>query len=102
VPDSNPQMQRITKNLLSHILKWNACTEDWQRDVILIKSQTINAFCMPASKIAGFTGIIEQPQLSDLVFGHEIAHALREHARARAAKSAPHQHFPGGDWFLDG
>jgi predicted Zn-dependent protease len=95
VPESNPQMQRIqriSKHLLPHALIWNARAKDWHWDVILINSQTINAFCMPGGKIAVFTGIIEQLQLSDdeiaLVLGHEIAHALREHARARAAKSA--------------
>jgi Zn-dependent protease with chaperone function len=59
--------------------------------VNLIGSQAINAFCMPAGKIAVFTGLLDKLKLSDdevaMVLGHEMAHALREHARERIAKS---------------
>ena len=63
----------------------------WRWEVNLIGSKQINAFCMPGGKIAVFTGILDQLELTDdetaMVLGHEIAHALREHARARIAKS---------------
>lgn len=94
VSSADPQfqrLQRIQKNLLPHSYKFNDRAKDWQWEVNLIKSKTINAFCMPGGKIAFFSAIIDTLQLTDdeiaMVMGHEIAHALREHARERVVKS---------------
>ncbi|MBC7604433.1 MAG: M48 family metallopeptidase [Ramlibacter sp.] len=93
-PDNHPQLQRlraISARLIAQSAKWNERSRQWRWEVNLIGSKTINAFCMPGGKIAVFTGILDQLQLTDdeaaMVLGHEIAHALREHARARIAKS---------------
>jgi Zn-dependent protease with chaperone function len=93
-PESHPQLQRlraISKRLIAHTAKWNDRARQWRWEVNLIGSKQINAFCMPGGKIAVFTGILDQLELTDdetaMVVGHEIAHALREHARARIAKS---------------
>lgn len=87
----NERLRRIARDLLPHARKWNPRAKEWRWEVVVIRSNSINAFCMPGGKIAFFTGILERLQLSDdevaMVMGHEIAHALREHARARAAKS---------------
>lgn len=94
LPDSNPQVQRlrgIARRLIPHAEPWNPRARGWQWQVQLIRSDQINAFCMPGGKIGFFTGILEQLKLDDdeaaMIMGHEMAHALREHARARLAKS---------------
>ncbi len=85
------RLRRIAKDLLPHADKWNPRAKEWRWEVVAIRSDNINAFCMPGGKIAFFTGIIDKLQLTDdevaIVMGHEIAHALREHSRARAVKS---------------
>lgn len=93
-PDTHPQLQRlraIARRILPYTEQWNPRAKEWQWEVNLIGSKQINAFCMPGGKIAFYTGILDQLKLTDdevaMVMGHEIAHALREHARARAAKS---------------
>ena len=93
VPEDDAQakrVQRIAKELLPHTHKWNSRAKDWPWEVIVVKTPTVNALCMPGGKIAVFTGIIDTLKLTDdelaMVLGHEMAHALREHARARAAK----------------
>jgi predicted Zn-dependent protease len=93
LPESHPQtqrLQRIFRDLLPHSYKWNERAKDWKWEVSLIQSDQVNAFCMPGGKIAFFSGIIDKLKLTDdevaIVMGHEIAHALREHARARAVK----------------
>ena len=93
-PESHPQLQRlraISARIIPFTPKWNARAAQWKWDVNLIGSKQINAFCMPGGKIAFFIGILDQLKLSDdeaaMVMGHEVAHALREHARARLAKT---------------
>ena len=93
--DNNPQVQRlrrIAQNLIPFAQEWNPRAKNWRWEVNLIGSKQINAFCMPGGKIAFYSGILEQLKLTDdevaMVMGHEVAHALREHARERMGKSA--------------
>jgi len=95
VPASHPQTQRlhaIAKRIIPHAAAWNPRAKDWRWEVVLINSDQINAFCLPGGKIAFYTGILSQLKLTDdeaaMIMGHEMAHALREHARERLAKSS--------------
>jgi Zn-dependent protease with chaperone function len=92
--NNSAQLQRlrtIAARLVPQAPQWNDRARDWKWEVNLLGSKDINAFCMPGGKIAFYTGILEQLRLTDdeaaMIMGHEMAHALREHARARIAKS---------------
>ena len=94
-PPDNAQLKRlrgIAQRLIPFAIPWNERARQWQWEVNLIGSSQINAFCMPGGKIAFYSGILKQLQLTDdevaMVMGHEIAHALREHARERMGKNA--------------
>ena len=94
-PDNHPQVQRlrfIAQRLIPQAQGWNPRAKNWRWEVNLLGSKDLNAFCMPGGKIAFFYGILSQLQLSDdevaTIMGHEMAHALREHARERMGKTA--------------
>ena len=91
---SDPTLKKliqISKKLEPHTITWNPDSSSWDWEVILIESDSLNAFCFPGGKIAFFSEIIEKLELTDdeiaMIMGHEMAHALREHARSRIAKA---------------
>jgi Zn-dependent protease with chaperone function len=93
LPANHPQTQRlrtIASKIIPFTYEWNARAKNWKWEVNILNSNQINAFCMPGGKIAFYTGILEQLKLTDdeaaMIMGHEMAHALREHARERIGK----------------
>ena len=93
-PDNHPQLQAlraIAHRLIPHAAPWNSRSRGWQWEVNLIGSPQLNAFCMPGGKICFYTGILDKLKLgadeAAMIMGHEMAHALREHARERLAKT---------------
>ncbi len=97
-PADNAQVRRlraIAQKIVPFTGEWNERARQWKWEINLIGSNQINAFCMPGGKIVFYTGILQTLQLNDdevaMVMGHEIAHALREHARERMGKSTATQ-----------
>jgi predicted Zn-dependent protease len=95
VDDNNPQVIRlraIASRIIPFSYEWNKRARDWKWQVVLLDSKELNAFCMPGGKIAFYTGILDQLKMTDdevaMVMGHEVAHALREHARERMGKTS--------------
>jgi predicted Zn-dependent protease len=94
-PKDHPQVVRlraIAQRIIPFTAECNERARDWRWEVNLIGSKELNAFCMPGGKIAFYYGILSQLQLDDdevaVIMGHEISHALLEHARERVGKTS--------------
>ncbi|MBL8289859.1 MAG: M48 family metallopeptidase [Rubrivivax sp.] len=90
----DPQLERlryIAARMIPLTVSCNERARAWKWEVQLLRTDSLNAFCMPGGKIAFFSGILSKLKLSDdevaIIMGHETSHALLEHARERMAKS---------------
>jgi predicted Zn-dependent protease len=92
--NQNPQhLQRVrtaAQRLIPHVQVFRPDATAWKWEANVLTSKDVNAWCMPGGKMAVYTGLIERLNITDdelaAVMGHEIAHALREHARERIGR----------------
>ena len=85
------RVNAISRRLITHAVTWNNRSQNWHWEINVIGSNTVNAFCMPGGKIAVYSGLIQHLNLNDdelaMVIGHEMTHAVLEHAREQMGKS---------------
>ena len=86
------RISNITGRLVTEAIKLQPETKDWKWSVAIIDDpNTLNAWCMAGGRMAIYTGIVTQLNLTDdeiaQIMGHEISHALANHTAERMSRA---------------
>ncbi len=92
---SGPEVEmvtRVARRLASAAAEKSQLQLQWQ--VSVIRSDEVNAFCLPGGEIVVYTGILSVAQGEEglaTVLGHEMAHAISRHGSQRVYRQQMEQ-----------
>ena len=86
------RVARITGRLVSIAVADFSASADWKWSVAIVDdAETVNAWCMAGGRMAVYTGLFDQLELTDdefaQIMGHEISHALANHSAERMSRA---------------
>ena len=86
------RVARITGRLVSIATADFPESTDWKWSVAIVDdTETVNAWCMAGGRMAVYTGLFDQLELTDdefaQIMGHEISHALANHTAERMSRA---------------
>ena len=86
------RVARITGRLVSMAVTDFPASADWKWSVAIVDdAETVNAWCMAGGRMAVYTGLFDQLELTDdefaQIMGHEISHALANHTAERMSRA---------------
>lgn len=101
--NNNPKIykhvQTIAHKLIPQTAIFRPEARQWRWDINVVDNNEPNAYCLPGGKIIVYSGLITQLKATDgelaAVIGHEIAHALRDHAAERISVAERNQTIAG-------
>lgn len=85
--EKDPKINSYVQCVARQLLKFTHDTtgvKEWE--IVVFKSDQINAFALPGGKIGVYTGIFKVAKTQDqlaAVIGHEIAHVIKRHGKDR-------------------
>lgn len=86
------RISTITGRLVTEAIRQYPDAQDWDWSVAIIDDpETLNAWCMAGGRMAIYTGIVTQLNLTDdeiaQIMGHEISHALANHTAEKMSRA---------------
>lgn len=88
--EGGPELE-LVRRVAERLARAIGPTSDFDWQVVLIRSDQANAFCLPGGKIAVYTGILPHTRSEAglaAVMGHEMAHAIARHGSQRLLQNS--------------